>query len=247
MEIEVRISEALFPENELKDMVGFKRGPDYVEVKCGCTSRKYGDAIGNLRVHASGQFLITCDCTPGCREKRFTPYDFEKHSGKEGRIKWPSHLWVLMNDKKVPLRKTPLLKYYKHVANGASGSMRRIRHRDEFIQCSRCKKERRFRLRTKEECRIYHDAALKKKWKCADRPYDKKITSEISRDFPEQPIDNGNIKPTLSDDEPPPAQAYVPHLEDTVSVVSISNLNSLPLFDVAENGAGITDHNRLIS
>ncbi|KAJ9153631.1 hypothetical protein P3X46_027052 [Hevea brasiliensis] len=78
-----------------------------------------------------------------------------------------------MNDKKVPLRKTPLLKYYKHVANGASGSMRRIRHRDEFIQCSRCKKERRFRLRTKEECRIYHDAALKKKWKCADRPYDK--------------------------------------------------------------------------
>ncbi|OAY28645.1 hypothetical protein MANES_15G083700v8 [Manihot esculenta] len=173
MEIEIQISEALFVEMELQDMDGYKRGPDYVEVNCGCTSRKYGDAIGTLRVHANGQFLIACDCSSGCREQRFTPYEFEKHSGREGSRKWTSHLWVLMKDKKVPLWRTPLLKYYKHTANGASGSMRRIFHRDELIQCSKCKKERRFRLRTKEECRIYHDAVLKKKWICADRPYDK--------------------------------------------------------------------------
>ncbi|KAF2285949.1 hypothetical protein GH714_009146 [Hevea brasiliensis] len=76
-----------------------------------------------------------------------------------------------MKDKKVPLWRTPLLKYYKHKANGASGSMRRIFHRDEFIKCSKCKKQRRFRLRTKKECRIYHEALLKKRWKCADMPY----------------------------------------------------------------------------
>lgn len=105
--------------------------------------------------------------------ERFTPYEFEKHSCREGTSKWPSHIWVLVNGKKKPLWRTVLLKYYKHATNEASGSMRRNFHRDEFIQCWRCRKERRFRLRTKEECRIYHDALAKKRWKCSDRPYDK--------------------------------------------------------------------------
>ncbi|KAK3199198.1 hypothetical protein Dsin_022613 [Dipteronia sinensis] len=30
-----------------------------------------------------------------------------------------------------------------------------------------------FRLRTKEDCMIYHAAAADKKWKCSDRPYDR--------------------------------------------------------------------------
>lgn len=80
MEIEIQISEALFVEMELQDMDGYKRGPDYVEVNCGCTSRKYGDAIGTLRVHANGQFLIACDCSSGCRERecilQITNYSF---------------------------------------------------------------------------------------------------------------------------------------------------------------------------
>ncbi|XP_037496266.1 protein ULTRAPETALA 2 isoform X2 [Jatropha curcas] len=173
-EVPIMISETLFREKELNDIDGFKRGHDYVEVKCGCTSKKYGDAIGLLRVFASGQFQITCDCSPVCkRGKRFTPYEFEKHTGKGGRNRWKSHIWVVMKDKKVPLWKTPLLKYYKHIANGASGFMKRVFHRDEFIKCYKCKKERRFRLRTKEQCRIYHDASLNERWKCADSLHSK--------------------------------------------------------------------------
>ncbi|XP_002533710.2 protein ULTRAPETALA 2 isoform X2 [Ricinus communis] len=172
MEIEVMLSETLFLEKELKDIDGFKRGTDYVEVTCGCTSRRYGDSMATLRVYASGKFLINCNCIPGCEADRMTPYEFEKHAEREGTSRWTSHIWVLIRDKKVPLWRTPLLKYYKHTANGASGSMRRNFHRDEFIRCSKCKKDRRFRLRNKEECRMYHDALLKKRWTCDDKPYD---------------------------------------------------------------------------
>ncbi|KAE8675229.1 Uridine 5'-monophosphate synthase [Hibiscus syriacus] len=152
----------MFTEEEFKDMEGLKRGSGFLEVKCRCTSKKYGDTIGRLRVFTSGQFLISCECTPACDEEKLTPYDFEKHSGKEGTRKWKSHIWVVMKNKKVPLWRTALLKYYKHAANGANelNSLRakRLFHRDEFIRCTRCKKERRFRLRTNEECRVYHDA-----------------------------------------------------------------------------------------
>ncbi|KAJ8754655.1 hypothetical protein K2173_010746 [Erythroxylum novogranatense] len=176
MEVEVVKGEIpiLFPEEEkLKEMEGFKRGDDYVEMSCGCTSRKYGDAHGTLRVyHSTGQFLITCDCTPGCQGQKFNPYEFEKHSEKEGTSDWPRHIWVLKNGKKIPIWRTTLLKYYKHSANGASGSKRRIFHRDEFISCSNCNKQRRFRLRTKDDCRTYHDALANKNWKCDDHPYD---------------------------------------------------------------------------
>ncbi|KAK8691261.1 hypothetical protein V6N13_074778 [Hibiscus sabdariffa] len=167
----------MFTEEELKDMEGLKRGSDFIEVKCGCTSKKYGDAIGRLRVFTNGQFLISCECTAACDQEKLTPYDFEKHSGKEGTRRWKNHIWVVMNNKKVPLWRTVLLKYYKHASNGAN-ELRRLRakrlfHRDKFIRCSKCKKERRFRLRTDEECRTYHDALNAKRWKCANWPYDK--------------------------------------------------------------------------
>ena len=71
--------------------------------------------------------------------------------------------------------KTTLLKYYNR-AERASGLLRghsRAFHRDEFICCAECKKKRRFRLQTKEECRIYHDAIANPEWKCSDFPLGK--------------------------------------------------------------------------
>ncbi|KAL8166202.1 hypothetical protein V2J09_007701 [Rumex salicifolius] len=36
--------------------------------------------------------------------------------------------------------------------------------------CTKCSKQRRFLLRTKQECRLYHDACLDENWTCADFP-----------------------------------------------------------------------------
>lgn len=58
----------LFKQEELQEMSGVNVGGDYVEVMCGCTSHRYGDAVARLRVFPSGDLEITCDCTPGCDE-----------------------------------------------------------------------------------------------------------------------------------------------------------------------------------
>ncbi|XP_039140280.1 protein ULTRAPETALA 1-like [Dioscorea cayenensis subsp. rotundata] len=171
----------LFTDEELREMSGLKKGRDFIEVTCGCTSHRYGDAVGRLRVSASGDLEITCECTPGCQEDKLTPAAFEKHSGRETARKWKSNVWVIVNGEKVPLAKTVLLKYYnlasKHMNGSHKGPNGRPCHRDEFVRCTRCGKERRFRLRTKEECRVHHDAVADPNWKCSDLPFDK-ITCE---------------------------------------------------------------------
>ena len=58
----------MFSEEELREMSGVKRGVDHIEVTCGCTSHRYGDAVGRLRVFMNGELEITCECTPGCQE-----------------------------------------------------------------------------------------------------------------------------------------------------------------------------------
>lgn len=112
---------------------------------------------------------------------KLTPAAFEKHSGRETARKWKNNIWVIINGDKVPLGKTVLLKYYNQVAKAANGSQRsqngRVGHRDEFVRCTRCNKERRFRLRSKEECRIHHDAVSDANWKCSDLPYEKYVYS----------------------------------------------------------------------
>lgn len=148
-----------------------------MEVTCGCTSRRYGDAVGRLRVYATGDLEISCDCIPGCQEGKLSPAAFEKHSGRETARKWKNNIWVIVDSEKVPLYKTPLLKYYDKASKSANGSHRsnngRVCHRDEFVRCAKCNKERRFRLRNKEECKIYHDVLADGNWKCADAPYDR--------------------------------------------------------------------------
>lgn len=107
---------------------------------------------------------------------KLTPAAFEKHSGRETAKKWKNNIWVIVDGEKVPLYKTVLLKYYNQVSRGANGSNKHQNgHRDEFVRCTSCNKERRFRLRTKEECRIHHDAVADANWKCSDLPYDKYV------------------------------------------------------------------------
>ncbi|XP_048327395.1 protein ULTRAPETALA 2 [Ziziphus jujuba] len=178
----VVVSESgMFTDEKMNNIKGLQRGPDFVATPCGCTSRRFGDSTGILKVFTSGLFLITCNCSPQCQQGRMTPEEFEKHSMREGLRKWKSNIWVIKDDEKIPLWKTGILKYYKHASNVNNRACRTRRkrnfHRDEFITCSKCKKDRRFRLRTKEECRIYHDALANKRWKCVDGPYDR-ITCE---------------------------------------------------------------------
>ncbi|KAI4319813.1 hypothetical protein MLD38_033367 [Melastoma candidum] len=175
---EETMTAALFGEEELRDVSGLKHGVagDHVEVTCGCTSRRYGDAVGRLRVFRNGDLFVSCDCTPGCQEDKLTPAAFEKHSGRETARKWKNNVWVIVNGEKVPLGKTVLLKYYEMALKSGNGSIKstlKVGHRDEFVRCSRCNKVRRFRLRTKEECRHYHNAVANANWKCSDFPLDK--------------------------------------------------------------------------
>ncbi|KAK9286618.1 hypothetical protein L1049_015018 [Liquidambar formosana] len=53
---------------KLKDISGLRKGPNYVEFTCGCTRRKFGDAIGKLTVFADGRLAIKCECNPACQE-----------------------------------------------------------------------------------------------------------------------------------------------------------------------------------
>ncbi|XP_077243274.1 protein ULTRAPETALA 1-like [Tasmannia lanceolata] len=167
----------MFCDEDLSEISGLKKGGDFIEVTCGCTSHRYGDAVGRLRVFAGGDLEISCECTPGCQEDKLSPAAFEKHSGRETAKKWKSNVWVIVKGEKVPLSKTVLLKYYNQTSKNANGSHKnhngRPCHRDEFLHCTRCNKERRFRLRTKEECRIYHDSLADLNWKCSDLSYDK--------------------------------------------------------------------------
>lgn len=39
-----------------------------LEFKCGCTSSKYGDTVGHVKVYKSGDFVLFCECKPGCSE-----------------------------------------------------------------------------------------------------------------------------------------------------------------------------------
>ncbi|RWR84456.1 protein ULTRAPETALA 1-like protein isoform X2 [Cinnamomum micranthum f. kanehirae] len=168
---------SMFSDEDLSEISGLKRGGDFIEVMCGCTSQKYGDAVGRLKVFASGDLEVSCECTPGCQEDKLSPSAFEKHAGREGTRRWKSNVWVMVNGEKAPLSKTVLLRYYNQSSKNANGSHKgphgRHFHRDEFIRCTRCNKERRFRLRTKEECRIHHDALATLNWKCSDLAYDK--------------------------------------------------------------------------
>lgn len=106
---------------------------------------------------------------------KLTPSAFEKHSGRETARKWKNNVWIIVNGDKVPVVKTPLLKYYNKSLKHAISQNGKACHRDEFLRCTECNKARRFRLRSKEECRTYHDALANVHWNCSCIPYDKYV------------------------------------------------------------------------
>lgn len=57
-----------FTEEELNTISELERGPNYIEVTCGCTNKKYGDYIGKLRISSFGHFKITCTCSEKCKQ-----------------------------------------------------------------------------------------------------------------------------------------------------------------------------------
>ncbi|KAJ0251552.1 Protein ULTRAPETALA 1 [Hirschfeldia incana] len=182
---EIQCGSTLFEQEELQEMSGVNVGGGYVEVMCGCTSHRYGDAVARLRVFPNGDLEITCECTPGCDEDKLTPAAFEKHSGRETARKWKNNVWVIIGGEKVPLSKTVLLKYYNESSKKLNRSNKsqgtKVSHRDEFVGCIECGKERRFRLRSRDECRLHHNAMADPNWKCSDFPYDK-ITCEAEEE-----------------------------------------------------------------
>ncbi|KAH7297921.1 hypothetical protein KP509_25G018900 [Ceratopteris richardii] len=44
----------------------------YIDLKCGCTSQKYGDTIGILRLYHSGKLEIQCQCSIACIKGKLT-------------------------------------------------------------------------------------------------------------------------------------------------------------------------------
>lgn len=66
--VETESGLVMFSDEELREMSGVKKSGDHIEVTCGCTSHRYGDAVGRLRVFVNGDLEITCECTPGCQE-----------------------------------------------------------------------------------------------------------------------------------------------------------------------------------
>ena len=62
----------LFDEEELKMILGFNRGEDYIEVLCGTTNKVYGDYVGRLKINNNGEYFITCECCPGCPLGKFS-------------------------------------------------------------------------------------------------------------------------------------------------------------------------------
>ncbi|KAL6999447.1 ultrapetala [Sarracenia purpurea var. burkii] len=169
---------SIFSEEELKGIGNIEKGPNYIEVKCVLKSQDHGELPGRLKVSSEGKLEINCECFSDCGEEKLSPKSFLAHNERRQINNWKNQICVIQeNDKRVPLRKTPLLKYYyKHKPEEAEGVLRppHAVHRDEFLCCSLCGKERRFRLRTAVDCRAYHDASANAHhWTCSQNPQEK--------------------------------------------------------------------------
>ncbi|XP_018851204.1 protein ULTRAPETALA 1-like [Juglans regia] len=123
-------------EEELNDMSELDRGPRFLEVKCDCTNRKYGDFTGRLRISTCGHVVIAA-------WDRVQP----QLSGRTTKR-------LLSRSRSVYPSTTKMHQIYMNICSTDSKSSERERkfHRDEFIKCSTCNKERMtFRLRNREQ------------------------------------------------------------------------------------------------
>ena len=160
-----------FTNEDLKDLLEWKLENDYLDITCGCTSTLgFGDFVGTLRITQQGDLSVVCDCIPGaCKEGPMAPTIFQKHA-RNNRRKWKDSIWVTAiidksgYTKKVPLCNTLLLRYYRPKGDNADINF----HRDEFVRCTVCGKERRFKIRSRDEYRVYCCAVKNPNWVCKD-------------------------------------------------------------------------------
>ncbi|KAL8243471.1 hypothetical protein R6Q59_009729 [Mikania micrantha] len=94
------------------------------------------------------------------------PAKFAKHASCSANVpNWKTKVWVLnSNGAKIKLGETCLLRCYK--GDEYVRPHNQVSHRDEFLVCTSCNKVRRFELKSREGCRIYHDAAAMENRTC---------------------------------------------------------------------------------
>lgn len=114
-----------------------------------------------------------------------TPASFEKHAGRGASKKWRDSVWIVLGGHKVQCSKVKGFDTYYHRYKALTRlrltqmtGMKQAFHRDEFVRCKNCLKERRFRRRNKEECRLFHDASLNSNWECSNCPPDRSISCQ---------------------------------------------------------------------
>lgn len=97
-----------------------------------------------------------------------SPIEFAKHGSRLSNVSnWKTKIWIANCDgQKIKIAKTCLLKYYK--GDVYKRPHNEDVHRDQFLNCSVCKKVRRFELRSRETSRFYHDAVARENRTCSD-------------------------------------------------------------------------------
>ncbi|KAK1407074.1 hypothetical protein QVD17_38685 [Tagetes erecta] len=169
------------------------RAPHHVEIKCRFPNKRLEGAWGILSISDDGTIKAVCHCKQDCNrgmikllytptsyfflhasfvikteswhfllEIVFTcPAKFSKHASSSTND-WRTTLSV----DKIKLGDTPFVKYYK--GDEYVRPCHLVSHRNEFLQCSACKKVRRFELRSRDACRLYHDAAARETRTCGN-------------------------------------------------------------------------------
>ncbi|GLJ46101.1 hypothetical protein SUGI_0970980 [Cryptomeria japonica] len=84
-------------DEDLDKVSEFKKGNGFIEMRCGCTCIKYGDAVGRLRIYQEGDFKVLCECAPGCDAGELSPSAFERHAGRENARKWKNNIWIIID------------------------------------------------------------------------------------------------------------------------------------------------------
>uniref|UniRef100_A0A7N0VNM4 Uncharacterized protein n=1 Tax=Kalanchoe fedtschenkoi TaxID=63787 RepID=A0A7N0VNM4_KALFE len=176
-EIGVAEHPAWFTDEELDGFKDVERvGEDVIEVLCSCKSSRCGHYLGKLRVFRDGRLCVHCQCTPHCDLVDATPRQFVSHArARGGPGQWPSLIWV--HDRQEGMKrinKTLLMRYFTMAMMRAEKKHKDKFHKDEFMTCSKCGVERRFKLSNALRCRAYHDATLaEKSWTCSMHPFRK--------------------------------------------------------------------------
>lgn len=92
-----------------------------------------------------------------------------------GPSEWLRCIWVYESKGgRILLKNSPLFRYFEIAGMKVEKRIRFRIHRDEFLKCTECGIGRRFKLKSREECKEYHEAFLMKdSWTCSMHSRDK--------------------------------------------------------------------------